>query len=332
MSERWSTKYGELEGVTSFSTYSGGGLKSCMLGQSNRLETPVGAILPQYRTAVFGERQKKHRSSIDFFENGQIKSVALDEQMPIATPLGTVGAELVTFYQDGSVNRIFPLNGKVDGFWSEANERQMAEPFEFDTPVGSFRAKVISFHFYPNGSLKAVALWPGEKLRVETPLGGVECRAGFSLYEDGSVRSVEPWQPVDVPTPIGWIKVFDPDIIGMHADRGSIQFHPDGTLAAVKTIHSGVRVSGAVGGGQVFEPREIPSYIDPSRMATLPMNLEFSHASVRIDAGEPCEVPLSGAEISIFEREKVLRDTCNDCPGDDSCCQVGGSCGGCSSE
>jgi hypothetical protein len=306
-----------------------------MLNQENRIATPVGEVVPQYETAAFGERQKKHRSSIDFFQNGQIKSVALNEQLPIRTPLGTIKAELVTFYEDGAINRIFPLNGLIDGFWSETNERGMTETMEFELPVGRIGAKAISIHFYPDGKVKSLTVWPGETFTVDTPVGPIRSRAGLSLYPDGALRSVEPVAATTIPTPVGPIKAFDPDIIGMHADQNSVQFHPDGSLAAVKTIHTGIRAVDQAGTETILQPHEAESYIDPSQMRTVPMTLGFTPGEVTIEARKPYRLSLLDSTFSTFEMQRVLRETCVDCPEDETCCQNGGdggncgSCGGC---
>ena len=318
------TKYGALTAITTAKTYPDGSLRSCMVNQENRLTTPVGEIIPQYRSAEFGERQKKHRSSLDFFENGELKSASLDRPALLNTPIGPMKAELVTFYQDGTLNRVFPLNGLIDGFWSETNERDLAEVLELELPTGPIRAKVISLHFYPGGSLKSVTLWPGEVITVETPLGPISCRTGISFYEDGTVRSLEPSRAVELSTPIGPIKAYDPDIIGMHADQNSVQFSPTGALTAVSTIHSGVVAVLPSGVEYRIEPYEQESYIDPAQWSTVPMKIFFTPELVQLRAEKEFEFPLSGCQFSTFARERVLQATCKDCPDDETCCQNGG--------
>lgn len=313
-----------LKGIISSSTYPSGALKSCIVNQPNMIETAVGDLVPQFSNPEFGERQKKYRSSVDFFENGQIKSIALDQQTLLKTTIGNIKAELVTFYEDGAINRIFPLNGKIDGFWSEANERSMAESFDLELPVGRFSAKVIGIHFYRSGRLKSLTIWPGQRLTLATPLGSIDCRAGFSLYENGSVRSLEPMFPIELPTPVGLIRVFDPEIIGMHADVNSVQFNESGELSSVKTIHTGVRAIGNDCSELVFEPFDSESFIDPSKLRTVPMTVEFSEKYVRIVLREPRELAYSDFRFETFERARVLRDTCEGCPGDETCCQNGG--------
>lgn len=333
----YTTNYGELKGITSSSSYSGGALKSCMVNQKNILVTPIGELIPQYSPAEFGERQKKHRSSIDFFENGQIKSAALDKQTLLKTPIGEINAELVTFYKDGNINRVFPLNGLIDGFWSEANEREIAEVLEFKLPIGLIKAKVIAIHFYPSGALKSLTLWPGEGMSLETPLGPIDCRAGVSLHEDGSLRSVEPASPVELPTPVGLVKAFDPEIIGMHADNNSVQFSPEGQLTAVTTIHTGIHVVGPNGQEIDIEPYEAPSHIDPEQLRTVPMKISFTAESVHIEARKSYDFSLSEYQFAQYNHKRVVKALCAGCPGDDTCCQNGGEgvgesggCGNCS--
>lgn len=309
------TNYGALKGVTDSQVDRDGHLKSCMLNQANRIQTKVGELIPQYRPDEFGERQKKHRSALAFFANGVIRSAALDVPLPIQTPLGEYRAELVTFYEDGSLKRLFPLNGKIDGFWSEANEGELAERLEFDLPVGRFHTKVIGLFFYPSGGLKSLTLWPGEKVILKTPAGLMMVRTGFSLYEDGSVRSVEPAQPAPIQTPIGTVLAFDAEMVGMHADRNSVQFSPSGELLSVKTVHTGVRVRATDGTEHVMEPLETESLIDMEEMRTVPMQVDFAADSVHIDGVSSRIFQHECFKFQTFERSQVLRSACAACAG-----------------
>lgn len=332
MNTKHTSQY-DLNGITVAKHYRSGALMSCLLNAENILPTPVGDMIPQYRSAELGERQKKYRSSIDFFENGQIKSVALDKKTPLKTPLGVINAELVTFYEDGSLNRIFPLNGLIDGYWSENNERDMAEVIDLSLPLGRFSVKVISIHFYPSGALKTLTVWPGQALYLQTPIGWVKGRTGFSLYENGSIRSCEPGMPTRLPTPIGAVKAYDPDIIGMHADQNSVQFSPEGKLLSIKTIHTGIRAVDTNGEESTVAPYEGESYIDHSQKRTFPIKINFSEDAIHIEAKSEYVFPLAEYQISTFERSQILFETCADCPGDESCCKNSGetgSCGKCS--
>ncbi len=295
-----------------------------MLNAENQVQTSVGEIIPQYRMAEFGERQKKHRSSLSFFESGQLKSAALDRAMPMQTPMGVFKAEFLTFYEDGSLNRIFPLNGQVDGYWSERKEGEMAEVLNFDLSVGQFSAKIINLHFYPSGALKSLTLWPGQEVTILTPVGPMLIRTGFSLYEDGSMRSMEPSGPVELATPIGSVKAFDAEMLGMNADQNSIRFSSAGKLSSVKTIHTGIRV---IAGDQIetlIEPLETTSLIEMSVMRTVPMKIDFKESVVEIIAEKTYSFDVSVFTLTTFDRAQVIREFCagcSGCDGDDSCGQ-----------
>ena len=324
------TRYGSLSGFSTRSVHANGSLNTCILETENRLSTPVGEIVPQYRVAELGERHKKHRSSLEFYEDGTLKSAALDSAMPIQSPLGIFKAELVTFYEDGSLKRLFPLNGQIDGYWSEKNEGDLAEPLSFDLPVGRFSAKIISLLFYPTGALRSVTLWPGQTVTIKTPVGPMLVRTGFSLYEDGSLRSAEPAAATDLETPIGRIKAFDAEMVGMTADLNSVQFCPKGTLRSLKTIHTGLRVlNGEV--EAIVEPLETSSLINLSGRRTVPMKIDFEGTSIGVTARHAHRFDTTTHTLVTFDRKTVIRDTCSSacgeakgcsgCDGGPSCCK-----------
>ena len=309
------TRYGTLSGISNFKSYADGALKSCVVQAENRFQTPVGELVPQYRMAELGERQKKQRSSLDFFENGQIKSASLDRAMPLQTPLGVFKAELVTFYDDGSMNRVFPLNGQVDGYWSEMNEGALAEVLDFDLPVGKFRAKIINLHFYASGALKSLTLWPGQQVTIQTPVGPMLIRTGFALFEDGALRSVEPAVAVELATPVGRVKAFDAEMLGMNADQNSVQFSPTGRLTSVKTIHTGLRVTAAGQVETIIEPLETTSLIDMAEMRTVPMQVDFGASAVRVGAQHMQSFEMATHTFATFERPQVIHESCSACSG-----------------
>lgn len=322
--DRIETTYGTVSGIADCTTYANGTPKSCRLSVENRLQTPFGTIIPLYRQAEIGERNKKDRRSLGFFENGRIKSIALDQALPLQTPLGFLKAEAVSFYENGAINRLFPLNGQIDGYWSERKEAELAEPMDFDLPVGKFRAKVISLHFYPSGALKSLTLWPSERITIQSPTGPIRVRKGFSLYEDGTLRSLEPAKVEELSTPIGLVKAFDAEMIGMSADLNSVQFTPAGRLGSVKTIHTGLHVKAADGTETRIEPFETISRIDDEGKRTVPMQIDFGADTVKVVAQHTHVFDLAQHSIATFVRANVIREACSSCSGcegGDGCCQ-----------
>ena len=316
------TSYGTVSGIADRATYASGAIKSCRLTVENRLQSPVGELVPLYQMAELGERQKKDRRSLGFYESGKIKSVALDRAMPVKTPLGVFKAEAVSFYENGAINRLFPLNGQIDGYWSERNEGALAERLDFDLSVGRFSAKIISLHFYPSGALKSLTLWPGEQITIQSPVGPMRIRTGFSLYEDGSVRSLEPAGVEALSTPIGVVKAFDAEVMGMNADQNSVQFSPAGRLISVKTIHTGLRVVVAGQDELRIEPWETASLIDDAGLRTVPMQINFGADAVVIIAERTHRFELAKSSITTFNRDRVIREACSSCAG----CESGASC------
>ena len=102
------TRYGTLSGVEFRSLFSNGKMDGCLVGVPNLLKTPYGEIVPQYEAEDMGRRTVK---PLYFYKDGSLKSVALQTQTLITTPIGPFPAELVTFHKNGNIKRVFPLDG-----------------------------------------------------------------------------------------------------------------------------------------------------------------------------------------------------------------------------
>jgi hypothetical protein len=222
------TTLGSLYGVEDAEYYTEGSLKQCRLIEPNSLHTPSGLLTAQYRAEHV---RKKYSKSLTLHQNGAIKALRLERQSLVPTPLGEIPAEFLTWYTSGALKRVFPLNGKLSAYWSEEEEATLAYRIALNLPVGNIAARIVGLHFYACGALKSLTLWPGENILLQNPLGGLlSCRIGFSLYEDGGLKSCEPAQPVRLSTPIGAMWAFDSAAIGVHADSNSLCFRPGGKL------------------------------------------------------------------------------------------------------
>jgi len=309
----------QLRGVTNSETYENGTLKACRIQGYNRIKTPYGDLVPQF-TEEFKQfqRRKKFRASIICHCNGELKSIALEEQMDVKTPLGTYPAELVTFYKDGSLNRIFPLNGQIDGYWSEADEGELAEIYSFQLSVGRIVSKLISLRFYPQGILKSLTFWPGAEVILLTPLGDVLCKNGLSLYSDGALKSTEPIKPTLIETLFGRVLAYDPNAIGIHADTGSLMFHQDGTLKAFMTVVNNFEIKDKKGKVTLIGPREIPSYISDDATEIHPVKVIFDQGKVFFDNGETTTFNLDSIKVKIG-MSPLSMSGCSDCSSCSSC-------------
>lgn len=227
------TYKGELiQGITSCTTYDNGNLKECKVNQPNIIQTNYGDLIPHFSSP---DERKKDMKALSFYKNGNIKSIALEERQKIETPIGTLTAEMITFYENGTIDSLFPTNGQIGFGWSLDDEAKITEKYDFQFPFGEFSTRIIGLRFYESGQLSSLILWPGEIVKIETPVGTIPVRIGFKLYENGVLQSVEPAHPIILDTPIGSVTAFDYTALGMDADFNSIGFDKEGNLSAVMT-------------------------------------------------------------------------------------------------
>jgi hypothetical protein len=297
----FNTTYGTLQGVEFRTLFSNGKTDGCLVRQENTLQTPYGDLIPQYEAEDMGRRQLK---PFYFYKNGAIKSVPLQAQTLIRTPVGGVPAELVTFYESGSIKRIFPLDGKLNGFWNAKNEHALAEEITVDTPLGSLRAKFIALQFHESGSLKSLTLWPGEFLTLSTPVGQIRIRTGIAFYEDGSIRSLEPAGVVRVKTPIGTLTAYDNNPLGIHGDLNSLEFSPEGSVMALKTVSEEITVTDQLGSAHQFTPWLKDNPCGVERKVVVPMKVRFTKGRIIFeDRQESFNMEQCRIEIRPFDRK-----------------------------
>ncbi len=292
-----SARYGTLQGIERAEYYEDGTLKSCALNQRNLLATACGAVVPQYGDEHV---RRKYTQSLSFYPSGAVKSISLEEQNEVLTPMGEFPAELVTFYETGEVKRVFPLNGKISGYWSEKDEAQLALPFRFEFDFGSFCVKLIGLHFYKSGALKSLTLFPGEVITLTTPMGEIPVRTGFSLYESGNLKSIEPAEPVLLMTDLGPFTAFDPIRIGVHADDNSLAFYEDGRLFALSTVSDKIGITENSGKFHLFGPTERPDPLDDEKTTTLPLRIRFEDGRIVVEEERVQVFDSAAVRINVF--------------------------------
>ena len=275
--EKHETRYGDINYSKSIERYSGGEVKSCLPSGESVLETSHGRLVPQHTS---DELRKKEIPPVVFHKNGELKSVALQNQVEIKTPAGNIPAELVTFHPNGHVNRVFPLNGKLSGYWSQEDEAELAKPVHISTPLGEIVSRLISVCFYDTGALRSVTLWPGDTVDLATPAGKIETRIGFSFYPDGSLESLEPAGPTLVDTPVGKFMAYDLDAVGVNGDVNSLCLDQSGKIRRLATTMTGVEIVGSDGSKNRIYPDERESLCSESEKEVVPMLVEFSEDSI----------------------------------------------------
>lgn len=271
----------ELHGVTSYITTESGTVESCMLNEPNLVETICGNLVPKWQEDV----RKKGIPSLSFYPDGQLKSIALEEQTTIVTPLGNLPAEFLTFYPSGELRRIFPCNGKLSAYWTQEDEGAICPTIPFALDCGAFRAKVTAIHFYTSGALRSVSFWPNETVILRAFQGFMPTRNGFSLYENGAIESLEPPYPISVATPIGNISAFDPDALGVHGESNSLSFDQDGSLRSITTANSKIEIITPERQSVFFGPTLRPDPLADDRMVVVPVRISFSPDRVSLENG-----------------------------------------------
>lgn len=269
------TPFGILNGISASNYYPNGSIKDVILNEKNMVVTHVGELIPYYGAET---QRQKYKSSVSFYHGGLIKSIYLNEQTNIETPIGDFPAELVTFYETGELKRIFILDGKITGFWTEEDERNLNIPFSFEFEFSKFTAMLVGICFYKSGNIRSITLFPKEVINVTTKnYKDITVKTGFSLFESGLLKSIEPAVPTPIHTPIGILNAYDVNSIGINADSNSIVFDEQGRLLKFTTSTDKIAVQKPNGVMQFMVPLEIKSQLDENETELIPLQLTFNY-------------------------------------------------------
>lgn len=266
------TPYGIFSGISTASYYSSGIAKDIILNEKNMVVTHAGELIPYYEETA----RKKYKPSVGFHPNGMIKSISLNGQQEIMTPIGDLPGELVTFYDTGELKRIFILDGKISGFWSEEDERKLNIPLSFEFDFAKFSAMLIGICFYKSGDIKSITLFPNESIEICTENHGTfSVKTGFSLYESGKLKSFEPAAPSEIETPIGIITAYDVNSVGITADSNSIELDESGHIKKVITSIDKIMVQQENGAIKFFMPLKKQNPLEEKEIMTIPVSITF---------------------------------------------------------
>jgi hypothetical protein len=308
-----------LAGVESYSCYPDGELLGVKLAKKNTLVTHAGELIPAYTET----HRRKNKYSVEFYQSGMIKKIALNEMQEVQTPLGELPAELVTFFETGELKRVFPLDGKISGMWSEQEEKALGIPLSFELSFTAFTAVISGIAFYRSGVIRSITLFPGETAPVTMKYGEIIARNGFSLYESGKLESVEPSAPFLIQTPIGALRAFDPNAAGVNADINSLAFDEAGKIIALTTVHN--RIAARIENEKplLFAPREVVNPLDGESMITegLKISFDYDTDTVQFTEGENNTILLiSGCAFTITAHSA---STLMCSPADCAACSLG---------
>lgn len=314
------TEYGRIKGIVEEEYYSNGAVKGCIVSVPNSIQTDYGELIPQYEND--GVR-RKYINSIMFYPSGKLKNIALQKQTKMKTKIGELSAEFISFYESGQIKRLFPLNGKISGYWSEEEEYTLAQPYTLDLPsIGSLETKVIGILFYPSGSIKSLTFWPKDLLIPATPVGEIPVRTGISFYPLGEMRSCEPAMPIPIQTPIGKIQCYNVNAIGIHGDDNSLKFSEEGKVIALTTSTDGIEVIRSEGEKTVIKPELFPSVLDEEELEILPITIEFTDHKICLNEDTDMQFDLDTHEFHILTNvQRLSNSSCSGCSGCGSGCE-----------
>jgi hypothetical protein len=276
-----------------------------------QIDSSAGLLVPQF--SISDDSSRKKEAPLIFHPNGHIKSCPLEEATTVKTPIGDISCELLTFYENGALKRIFPLNGKLSGFWTQENEYKLAEVLCIPTTIGEINAKPIFLQFYESGELETIAFWPRETIQMESELGRMEIRNGISFHKNGAIKSCEPLNPYSILTPIGIVEAWDPDPDGITAAHWSLCFNDQKKVTRIHTISTRIAVMHGTETLNVFSPGIIPSVCSDSDKELVPLIISFTENKVGFAHGdlEPTEVALSADFLlSRFVPEEKIKPAC----------------------
>ena len=274
------TPYGPVNDVHVLTRWPTGAPQDCRLLEESSVPTPQGWLVPLYDPE---DVRRSSGKSFSLYPNGMWRNLELQSQTTVSTPLGDMPAEWLAWHENGSLKRILLRKGKLSGYWTEQDERKLATELSIALHGQSVCAKIQGLRFYVSGILESVTFWPGENIRLETPLGSLLVRHGCAFYENGNLRSCEPARPVHVPTPLGDLAAYDSTASAICGDISSLCFNEKGAVCGLVTASSTLRW--LADGQQIsVAPRMEKDQLTMLRTVVVPLRLTFlPEGMVQID-------------------------------------------------
>lgn len=296
-------KYGTLNNAYIVGYYSTAEVEGYKLEEESELNILGYKLIPLYG---YPELRRKEFPSVKVYKSGNIKSISLNESTSITTKIGVFEVEKITFYEDGPINRIFLLDGKLSGYWSEDDEYNLAKTHKFNFEFASFEAKAISLNFYKTEELKSITLWPKERVKLNLGDYNIIGRIGISLYKSGKLKSCEPFRAITINTIIGPIEAYDINAIGIHGDDNSLEFYEDGKVKSLITSTNIITIHTLEGGTIIHSPRKVRIYSNSEVMDTITLAIEFRDDKVIIDDKYEYNIQENKFEIKNFGEKQII--------------------------
>ncbi len=300
------TPYGTIANVHVLTRWPDGAPQDCRLLAEDTVPTPHGWFMPHHDPE---DVRRSGVKSFSLYPNGMWRSLELQNQTTVSTPLGDMPAEWLAWHENGALKRILLRKGKLSGYWTEQDERNLASQIDLSLHGQQVSARVQGLRFYPSGALESVTFWPGETIRLSTPLGPMLVRHGCAFYESGALRSCEPARPVDAPTPVGRLAAYDPAASAICGDVNSLCFYEDGRVSGLVTAACSLCWQQDAE-QKCMSPRMEKDQLTMLRTVVVPLRLEFPpDGLVSMDNGSQRMIaPAQGMTVRPFVALPDMRD------------------------
>ncbi|MEQ8199473.1 MAG: hypothetical protein ABRQ27_15980 [Clostridiaceae bacterium] len=292
-----------FKGVTIVGSYDTGEPEDFKFSEKNILNIQGSDFIPLY---YIDDHRRKDLPSVRLYKSGKIKSLSLQELSRVPTKYGEYEVEKIIFYENGGFKRLFPLDGKISGYWTEEDEKCLAKEYTFKFPFGDIEGKFISMHFYDTQELKSLTLWPKEIVEVNHGGKRIKSRIGISLYKSGKLRSCEPNASTLIKTPIGEIDAYDKNAIGVHGEDNSLKFYEDGSIKSLITSTNIIRIKDKEGEETIHSPREERLFVNSDIPDIITMHVEFKGDKVVVDGEYEYDLNENSFKIDYLGGRKLL--------------------------
>ena len=295
-------KYGTLNNAFLAGCYSTGECEEFRVEEESELDILGYKLIPLYE---FPDIRRKEFPSVKVYKNGNIKKISLNESTSITTKIGVFEVEKITFYEEGQIKRLFLLDGKLSGYWSEEDEYDLAKLYKFDFEFAYFEAKVMTLNFYKTEELKSITLWTKERVKLNLGDYNIIGRIGISLDKSGKLKSCEPFRAITINTIIGPIEAYDINAIGIHGDDNSLKFYEDAKIKSLITSTNTITIHTLEGDTIIHSPRKVRIYSNSEVMDTITLAIEFRDDKVIIDDKYEYNIQENKFEIKSFGEKQI---------------------------
>lgn len=270
----------KLKGASIASTYDSGEVELVNVHEKNEIVINNNHFIPRYS---YGDVRRKDLPAIQLYKSGEIKGIDIEGVASVQISNYHLKAEKVTFYKNGRIKKVFPLNGRLSAYWSEDEEYKLAQNIRFTFGFGSVNNKIICVKFYESGAIKSLTFWPKERISIKYKDRIIRCRTGISMFENGKLMTCEPSTPVEVSTPIGNLEAFHKNSIGITGDSNSLKFDKEGNVIELITSTNTIKVINKKGQVVIHSPRSELIFAGAEEKQLIPLRVNFVDNVVIID-------------------------------------------------